>query len=94
METPNIKAQQPLIDHVHNKVGKLEQFSDRIHEAWVCLKTEKDDKRENKVCEIKLAIPGNDLFTKKSSTSFEESVSLAVEAALRQLNKWKEQRQP
>lgn len=90
LETPNVKAQQPLVDFVNEKVSKIEQFSDRIHEAWVCLKTEKDEKRENKICEIRLGIPGNDLFTRKSGSSFEEAVADAVEASLRQLKKWKD----
>jgi len=37
-----------------------------------------------------LKIPGNDLFAKKQSDSFEESTDIAVEALRRQLKKHKE----
>jgi putative sigma-54 modulation protein len=46
--------------------------------------------RENKLAEIKVNIPGKELFAKKQSQSFEKSVDEAVEALRRQLKKHKE----
>jgi len=45
---------------------------------------------ENKVAEIRLFIPGNDLYAKKQSKTFEESTDSVVEALRRQLSKYKD----
>jgi putative sigma-54 modulation protein len=82
-------ADQRLIDFVENKVGKLEQFYDNIIGAEVFLRVEKDQSPENKLAEIKLQIPGSDLFAKKQTDTFEESTDLAVNALRKQLTKRK-----
>jgi putative sigma-54 modulation protein len=74
---------------VHNKVKKLIQYYDDIISAEVYLKIENNQNLDNKVAEIKLEIPGNDLFAKKQSKSFEESTDNAVNALKRQITKHK-----
>jgi putative sigma-54 modulation protein len=44
---------------------------------------------ENKTVEIKLNIPGNQLFAKEEAKSFEEATDQATEALRRQLRKLK-----
>ena len=44
---------------------------------------------ENKTVEIKLNIPGNQLFAKEEAKSFEEATDLATEALRRQVRKIK-----
>ncbi len=83
-------ADQKLIDFIEKKVGKLVQFYDNILGAEIFLRLDKDQSLENKLVEIKLAIPKNDLFAKKQSRTFEESTDNAVEALRRQLQKTKE----
>jgi putative sigma-54 modulation protein len=78
-----------LEDFVHNKVKKLIQYYDDIISAEVYLKIENNQDLNNKVTEIKLEIPGNDLFAKKQSKSFEESTDNAVNALKRQITKHK-----
>jgi putative sigma-54 modulation protein len=78
-----------LEDFVHNKVKKLIQYYDDIISAEVYLKIENNQNLDNKVAEIKLEIPGNDLFAKKQSKSFEESTDNAVNALKRQITKHK-----
>lgn len=82
-------ADQKLIDFIKAKVEKLTQFYDHIIAVEVFLRLESSKDVENKVTEIKLFIPGNDLFAKKQSKSFEESTDLVVEALRRQLKKTK-----
>ena len=53
------------------------------------LRLDKGDSHENKVAEIKLLVPGNDLFAKRQCKTFEEATDLAVEALRRQLKKQK-----
>jgi len=83
-------ADQKLLDFIEEKVSKLDQYYDGIIAADVVLKLEKSSNDENKVAEIKLMIPGNDLFAKKKSKSFEESVDSSVEALRAQVRKRKE----
>ena len=60
-------ADEKLIEFVNSKVKKFVQLYDNIIEAEVFLRLDKDSSTENKVTEIKLSIPGNDLFAKKRS---------------------------
>ena len=50
----------------------------------------KDKEKENKIIEIKLNVPGKELFAKKQTKSFEESTDEAIEALRKQLLKEKE----
>lgn len=83
-------ADKKLIDFINGKVNKLIQFYDNIIGAEVFLRLEKDQGAENKVAEIRLDIPGNDIFAKKKTKSFEESLDNTIEAIKRQLTKHKE----
>ena len=89
IQTPNFKASEELISFINEHVAKLDLFTDRIVETSVYLRVDKSATNENKVCEIKLQIPGNDLFASKKSKTFEEAVALAVEALKPQIERWK-----
>jgi putative sigma-54 modulation protein len=79
-----------LIDFINNKVSKLIQFNDDIIAAEVFLRLENSQDMENKIAEIKLDIPGNNLFAKKQSKTFEEATDLAVDALRKQVKKKKD----
>ena len=83
-------ADKRLIDFINAKVKKLIQFYDGIIGCEVFLRLENDQNTENKVAEIRLDIPGSDVFAKKKSKSFEESIDGVIEALKRQLSKHKE----
>jgi len=83
-------ADQKLIDHVNKKVNKLGQFFDGIIGAEVFLRLENVQDDENKIAEVKLLIPGNDLFVKKQSKTFEEAINKAAVTLNRQVTKYKE----
>lgn len=85
-------AAKKLETFVETKVRKLEQFYDDIISAEIFLKLENTQEVENKIAEIKLDIPGNELFVKKQSKTFEEAVDSAIEALKRQITKVKEKR--
>ena len=80
---------QDLTDFVQSKIEKLEHLYDGIIWSEVCLKLDKSDTRENKVCEIRLAIPGNDLLANAQCKTFEEAVAKCVEALAKQIKKRK-----
>jgi putative sigma-54 modulation protein len=77
---------------VEGKVKKLEQYYDDIIGAEIFLKFENTEKLKNKVTEIKLDIPGNELFAKKQSKTFEESTDNAIDALRKQIIKHKNKR--
>ncbi len=84
-------ADKKLIDYIETKVGKLNQVADDILGAEVILKLDKSDSNENKIAEIRIDIPHNsDIFAKKQSKSFEESVENATIALRKQIKKFKE----
>ena len=78
-----------LLNFIRNKLEKLVQFYDDIIGSEVFLRVENSQDLENKVVEIKLTIPGNELFAKRQTKTFEASTDLAVEALRRQIRKHK-----
>ena len=83
-------ADQKLIDFINQKLGKLEKFYDAIIGAEVFLKLENTQEMENKVVEVKLLIPGNDLFVERQAKKFEEGIDECIEVLKRQVTKHKE----
>ena len=83
-------ADVKLLDFIETKVGKLDQFYDNIIAAEVTLRLDKSVTSDNKVADIKVQVPGTDLYSKKQAKSFEEATDLATEALRRQLKKTKD----
>jgi len=81
-------ADQKLIDFIQKKVDKLETFYDRMVDGEVFLRINNEG-TENKTVEIKLKVPGNQLFAKEQAASFEAATDLATEALRKQLLKFK-----
>jgi putative sigma-54 modulation protein len=86
------KADVKLINFIETRLQKLEQFHDKLLDANVYLKVEKNNERGNKIAEIKLNMPGKDLFAKRQAASFEEATDHVIEALRRQIKKTKEKR--
>jgi putative sigma-54 modulation protein len=86
----NFDADSKLIDFIQERVNKLTQMFDRIIEADVYLKVENNNESENKAVEIRLYIPGHDLFAKKMARNFEAATDEVTEALRRQAKKRKE----
>ena len=82
-------ADVKLEDFIRLRINKLSKLTDSIVESEVFLRID-NNSIENKVVEIKLMIPGNDLFAKKSGKTFEEACDSVIEALRRQLKKRKE----
>jgi putative sigma-54 modulation protein len=88
MHSIHFDADEKLLDFIQRKVDKLETFNDQILDGEVFLRVN-NSKVENKTVEIKLNIPGNQLFAKEEAKSFEEATDQATEALRRQLRKLK-----
>ena len=83
------KADEKLKDFTTAKVNKLETFSDTLISSEVAFKLINTADEANKEVDIRVAIPGNDLFARKHAKSFEEAVDDAVEALRGQILKLK-----
>lgn len=86
IQTTDFKATKKLERFVQKNVQKLEVVNGRILESRVCLKFDNSDTNEDKVCEIKLVIAGNDLFASKQTATFEESIIRAIDALKHQID--------
>ena len=83
-------ATNTLQNLINQRLEKVGQVSDRILEGRVILKLDKSDIQENKVCEIRLVIPGHDLFAKKTAASFEQALDHVIHALEKQVHDWKD----
>ena len=84
----HFNADVKLIDFIQKKVDKLETFYDRMVDGEVFLRLNNEG-IENKTVEIKVKVPGSQLFAKEQAKSFEEATDLATEALRAQLKKFK-----
>ena len=79
-----------LINLIKKKLVKLETFYNRIIDGKVFLRIVNDESRINKIIEIKLNIPGNQLFAKERARTFEIGADEVTESLRRQIKKFKE----
>jgi putative sigma-54 modulation protein len=86
----NFNAEQKLVEYAKKKVEKLYQVYDHIVAIEVNLRLENNSEESNKTAEIIVKVPGNDLFAKKTSATFEEATDVSVEAMRKQVTKHKE----
>jgi putative sigma-54 modulation protein len=89
LQSPDVKTSKHLEKFVDQQVSKLDRLYQPIIESRVCLKTDSADDNKNKICELQVVIAGNDLFASKRATTFEESVTKAIEAVKHQIEKLK-----
>ena len=90
MHSVHFDADQRLTDFIQKRADKLETYYDGIIDGEVIMKVVSNDNRSNKIIEMKVNIPGNQLFAEKRAGSFEAAADDAVEALRRQLKKFKE----
>jgi len=88
MHSIHFDADVKLLDFIQKKVDKLETFNGQIVDGEVFLRLN-NSRVENKTVEIKLNIPGSQLFAKEEAKTFEEATDQATEALRRQLRKLK-----
>jgi putative sigma-54 modulation protein len=89
-QSVNFNADSDLIKLAEKKVESLVRFHDKIVDAEVFLKVQNTSDKENKITEVKINIPGNELIVKRETRTFEEGLSLAVDSLKRQLKRSKE----
>lgn len=90
IQSIHFDADKKLLDFIEERVDKLDKYYPNIVGSEVILKVEKNSTTENKVAEIRLKVPGDDLFVKKQCKSFEEALDTGIDALKKQLAKKKE----
>jgi ribosomal subunit interface protein len=90
LQSLHFKASDQLKEFVDEKVGKLFRLNENILSAEVTLFADDIKIKSNKVCEIRLVVPGYDDFVKRNAGSFEEAVLNAVEALQKILKRKKD----
>jgi putative sigma-54 modulation protein len=90
IHTVHFNADIKLERIIEEKIKKLVKFYDNIIGAEVILRLANTHKPENKIIEVRLEIPGNDLFSKKQYSTFEAALDAAIDALRRQITKHKE----
>jgi putative sigma-54 modulation protein len=90
LQAVNFNADRKLVDFIQVRLDKLEKYYDKVVNADVFLKVENTSDKENKIVEIKIHVPGDDLIVKKQCKTFEEAIDQASESLERLLLKRKE----
>jgi len=90
IQSIHFNADQKLLDFINDKVDKLVHYYDQIIEGEVFLRLDNASDLQNKIVQIKLQIPGNDLITRHQCRTFEEATDLCVDALSKQIKRHKE----
>ena len=89
-QSVNYNADSKLIEFAEKRIKKISQFYLNIIDVFIYTKIENTSDRLNKLAELKICIPGDDVVVKKTAKSFEEAISLAADSAERILKRHKE----
>lgn len=89
VQSIHFTADKGLLEFIQKKADKLETFYDNIINGEVYLKLENVENEANKIAEVKLQLPGNQIFAKEQCKTFEEATDLAIESLRKQIAKHK-----
>jgi putative sigma-54 modulation protein len=89
IQSPGFAPGQELIHFLHEKMKKLSCLYGEIIGSEVCLRLDNSATKENKICSIRLFIPGNDLLASAQYKRFEQAIAQVVEILERQIKKRK-----
>ena len=79
IQSPGFKVSQVLTGFIQEKVSKLFTHFSEIISIEILLKVSPTAGKENKLCEIRLVIPGNDILASAQAKTFEEAVLCVTE---------------
>jgi putative sigma-54 modulation protein len=90
IQSIHFTADSKLLGFIEEKVGKLSHFYDGIISSEIFLRLDKSDNSTNKIAEIKLNVPGSDLYVKRQCKTFEEAIDTGILAISKQVKRYKE----
>lgn len=88
-EFVNIDKSQTLEAYAQKKLDKLENKYDWIIRANIYIKQDENQKPNGYISEIRLSVPGPEIFAQSNEDSFEASVAETVRDLERQCSKRK-----
>ena len=77
-QSVNYNADNKLIEFAEKRIKKISQFYLNIIDVFVYTKVENTNDRINKLAELKIGIPGDDVVVKKMAKSFEEAINFCL----------------
>ena len=89
IQSPNITLKQGILDFLNQKLKMLSRRYNEIIGVDVSFRIMKSSANENKLCEIRLIIPGHDLMASAQCETFEAAIAKTSEALERQIEKHK-----
>ena len=89
VQSIHFNADKGLLEFIQKKADKLDTFYDKIISGEVYLKLENVEDEANKITEIKVQLPGSQLFAKEQCKTFEEATDQAIESLRKQIEKHK-----
>jgi len=89
LQAVSFKADQKLQSFIAQRVEKLDHFFDRIVRTHVMLRLENSGQIREKIVEMSVHVPGEILFTKTGSNTFEGATEEALNAIRKQLERYK-----
>jgi putative sigma-54 modulation protein len=92
VQSIRFNADRKLLSFIQKKADKLDTFYDQIISGQVYLRLENVEDEANKITEIKVTLPGVQLFAKEQCKSFEEGTDLAIECLRKQIDKHKQKK--
>ena len=79
IQSPGFTVKPVLTGFIQEKVEKLSNYYSEIISIDISLRVSNSNTKENKVCDLRLAIPGNDILASVQCKTFEEAVLAVVE---------------
>ena len=83
------RADEKLEKFIQEKVAKLDRMIDNAVRCEVTLKVDKPESDNNKIAEIRIYVPGKDLYVTKQADTFEQAVADGVDTLKVQIEKYK-----
>ena len=84
-----VRADEKLEKYINDKVAKLDRMIDNADKCEVILKVDKPESNNNKIAELRLYVPGKDLFVSKQADTFEQAVADGIDTLKVQIEKYK-----
>lgn len=73
------KASDRLVSFTHERLTRIKQVYERAVHATVHYRIDNNHRSENKIAEVTLHVPGEDLVVRKEARTFEKALSMAVD---------------
>jgi ribosomal subunit interface protein len=85
----NLELDNAQIENIETKMSKLYKLESHIIKGEVTVKETNVSTQEKFTLDIRLHVPGNDLFASKNGISVEEALDSTISAVKVQLEKYK-----